>query len=185
MKDIVVKFVDKLNSLIRLGNQDMLNLNLEPRYIPINLNPVDNAVESENVILYLINTYSGLEDIPLNYLSFFNKIEQNSEYSFFGFNSVHNLKYGTSKNGVVKVFDAYQNRIAFSVAKNELLFLKAIIRVMDLEKLYFEKDKRSFDNEFKKELALECASIAGGAKYLDFYTLIIGVSNEPAGTTAN
>lgn len=124
-------------------------------------------------LLRLVNNYD-LKNVEVRMISFYEKIEQDIKFFYIGKAEVDLLVVNKSTGEVqIYEFDS-SDHLLWDCAANGAKFLDAIMHSVPFSiKCIFDDDLWN-NNKVILEIALECAEIAGGDKYADFFKVYLG-----------
>lgn len=130
------------------------------------------TLQINNEILTLINEFD-VSNIEIGMVTLNNKIKEDNKYYFFGRFEVDNLVI-EKDTGIIKLLEYEINHEMQVCAENSSKFLDAlIVAAKHFRNCLFSDDL--FDDQVEVcKVAKECADLAGGDKYLDFYKMYIG-----------
>lgn len=134
---------------------------------------VNDVVMYSDPIIDLISRYD-LEYVEIGMVTFKKQIIEVAEYYIIGNYEIEEI--GISKlNGEIVNVDESREFSTMSIAKDSESFLKSLLFAV---KFFNNREKYPTllqDEEFAEIMVNECAEIAGGSKYLEFYQFLFGI----------
>lgn len=164
-----------LESLKKIGfNDDEAKMFIQ-KYIASE-KPIYNNIYKEE-LLRLVNNYQ-LEKVEIGIISFYNKINESSNYFYLGKAEI-DLLVINKITGEVQIFENdAPEKLLWNCASNGGNFLDALIHCVPFFNKSMFDDKLWNNSNIILEMAIQCSELAGGNRYLDFYKMFLGYFEE-------
>jgi|GEM_PF-4068406 len=174
MNDITTYFISSLNELIGLVNDEMKKGDLIPDYLNIEKKE-DAAVNTEDLLISLIQSFSHLNNLPLNNLYFELKPEEREGYVLFAYDPIYclNIAIKIATNEIVALEDE-SSYVSFFIASDGEAYLKAWLVLIHLEIKRKKISPQRLSDSDRQDTFYRIQQLLEG-KYLPYYKLILAM----------
>lgn len=156
---------------VGLSSKDIKNI--KKNYIPLNKKDTNEKyVPSDNAIVTLMTAYD-MSKVAIGMVEFNKKIEYDGELIIFGNFEVDRMAINYVTREVL-VLDETTDKIMWRCAHSDGAFLEALIYIGKFLEKRGVDDNLYEDEKANIKIAKTCSEIAGGAKYLNFFKMMLG-----------
>lgn len=154
-----------------LSSRDIKNI--RKNYIPLSKKETNKKdAPSDDAIISLMASYD-MSKVSIGMVEFNKKIEYDGDFIVFGKFEVDRMAINCATREVL-VLDETTDKIMWRCAHSGSTFLEALIYIGKFLEKRSVDDNLYDDEKANIKIAKTCSEIAGGAKYLQFFKMMLG-----------
>ena len=171
------KFISELNniplSIKAMNVEDVTEDYLSSLINDYSVSKRHKIVRNENPLIDLVKNYE-VRNLEIGLICFDEEPELINNYLFFGKLEIDDLAIDINSGKIVLIENG-SNNVIYHCAENGDKFLDALILLVNFLEVRAVDDS-IYDNVFlTNKLADDCANLAGGIIYFDFYKMMVGI----------